>query len=114
MRKRKWIKIFFNFLFIGVEWFWRRNINCYCDDCYENNDRDVIGKVLYDVYLLDKIILYEYYYSLEDYKSFVEVYELFVVDVLEESIVIELYEIMDIEGDGFLFWGSFYWFRKLD
>lgn len=113
-RKRKWIKILSNPLFIGVEWLWRRNTNRHCDDCHENNDRDAIGKALYDAYLLDKITSHEHYYSLEDYKSSVEAYESFAADVLEESTVTELYEIMDIEGDGFLLRGSPHRLRKLD
>lgn len=113
-RKKKWIKILSNPLYIGVEWLWRTNTNRQCEDCRENNDGDAIGNALQDAYLLDKIASYEHYYSLEDYKSSVEAYESFAADVLEESTVTELYEIMDIEGDGFLLQGNPQRLRKLD
>ncbi|PFX26205.1 short transient receptor potential channel 4-like isoform X1 [Stylophora pistillata] len=113
-RKRKWIKILSNPLYIGVEWLWRTNTDCQCEDCQENKDQDAIGNALQDAYLLDKIASCEHYYSLEDYKSSVEAYESFAADVLEESTVTELYEIMDIEGDGFLLRGNPQRLRKLD
>ena len=99
-RKRKWIKILSNPLFIGVEWLWRTKSNCQCDDCQMNKNKDVIEGALEDAHLLEKIASYEHYYSLDEYQSSVEAYETFAVDVLEESTLSELYEIMDIElGD---------------
>ena len=113
-RKRKWIKILSNPLFIGVEWLWRTNSNCQCEDCQKNKNKDVIEGALEDAHLLDEIASYEHYYSLDEYKAAVEAYETFATDVLEESTLSELYEIMDIEGDGFLLQGKPQRLNKLD
>ena len=100
--KRKWIKILSNPLFISVEWLWKTKSTCQCEYCQRGKNKDVIEGALHDAYLLKKIVSYEHYYDLDDYKSSLEAYETFAADVLEQSTLSELYEIMDIEGNGFL------------
>ena len=101
-KKRKWIKILSNPLFISVEWLWKTKSTCQCEDCQKGKNKDVIEGALNDAYLLKKIASFEHYYDLDDYKRSVEGYETFAADVLEQSTLSELYEIMDIEGNGFL------------
>ena len=101
-KKRKWIKILSNPLFISVEWLWKSKSTCQCEDCQRGKNKDVIEGALHDAYLLEKIASYEHYYDLDDYKRSVEAYETFAADVMEQSTLSELYEIMDIEGNGFL------------
>ncbi|PFX26235.1 Short transient receptor potential channel 5 [Stylophora pistillata] len=89
-RKRRWIKILSNPLFIGVEWLWR---SCHTD---KNEDvEDVIENALEDSYQLEKIAWHEQ----DVYKSSVKAYETFATDVLEESTLDQFYEIMNAEGD---------------
>ena len=100
-KKLKWIKILSNPLYISVEWLWRRNSNCQCEDCQKKNE-DVIEGALHDAYLLEKISSYEHHYSRDEYKKSVEAYEMFAANVLKNTSSSELYEIMDIEGNGCL------------
>ena len=101
-KKRKWITILSNPLFISVEWLWKTKSTCQCEDCQKGKNKDVRAGALHDAYLIKKIASYEHYYDLDDYKRSVEAYETFAADVLEQSTLSELYEIMDIEGNGFL------------
>ena len=103
-KKRKWIRILSNPLFISVEWLLKTKSTCQCEDCQRG--KDVIEGALHDAYLLEKIASHEHYYDSDDYKRSVEAYETFAADVLEQSTSSELYEIMDIEGNGFLLQGK--------
>ena len=101
-RYRKRIKLLSNPLFISVEWLWRTKSNNRCEDCQGNRSKDVIEGSLHHAYLLEKLSSYEHHYSREEYMKSVEAYETFAAGVLEESTLPELYEIMDIKGNGCL------------
>lgn len=93
--KLNWIKILSNPLFIGLEWLWRTKSNCQCR-------LDVIESSLHDAYLLDETSSLKHYNSRDVYRESAEAYETFAAGVLEKASQNELYQIMDIKGEGCL------------
>ena len=93
--KLNWIKILSNPLFIGLEWLWRTKSNCQCR-------LDVIESSLHDAYLLDETSSLKHYNSRDVYRKSAEAYETFAAGVLEKASQNELYQIMDIKGEGCL------------
>ena len=109
--KLNWIKILSNPLFIGLEWLWRTKSNCQCKFCEEDRKlvgkekkkkEDVIESSLHDAYLLDETSSLKHYNSRDVYRESAEAYETFAVGVLEKASQNELYQIMDIKGEGCL------------
>ena len=107
--KLKWIKILSNPLFIGLEWLWRTGPHCQCKSCKEDTKldgkekkkkEDVIESSLHDAYLLDETSSLKHYNSRDVYRESAEAYETFAVGVLEKASQNELYQIMDIKGEG--------------
>lgn len=92
-----WIKILSNPMFIALEWQWRTNSDSECQ-CQE----DVIDSSLLDAYLLSEMSSFKRYDSRDVYKKSAEGYETFAADVLEKASRSELYEIMDVKGEGCL------------
>ena len=93
--KLNWIKILSNPLFIGLEWLWRTKSNCQCR-------LDVIESSLHDAYLLDETSSLKHYNSRDVYRKSAEAYETFAAGVLEKASQNELYQIMDVKGEGCL------------
>ena len=93
--KLNWIKILSNPLFIGLEWLWRTKSNSQCR-------LDVIESSLHDAYLLDETSSLKHYNSRDVYRESAEAYETFAAGVLEKASQNELYQIMDIKGEGCL------------
>ena len=109
--KLNWIKILSNPLFIGLEWLWRTKSNCQCKFCKEDRKlvgkekkkkEDVIESSLHDAYLLDETSSLKHYNSRDVYRESAEAYETFAAGVLEKASQNELYQIMDIKGEGCL------------
>ena len=109
--KLNWIKILSNPLFIGLEWLWRTKSNCQCKFCEEDRKlvgkekkkkEDVIESSLHDAYLLDETSSLKHYNSRDVYRESAEAYETFAAGVLEKASQNELYQIMDIKGEGCL------------
>ncbi|RMX40941.1 hypothetical protein pdam_00023755, partial [Pocillopora damicornis] len=109
--KLKWIKILSNPLFIGLEWLWRTGPHCQCKSCKEDTKldgkekkkkEDVIESSLHDAYLLDETSSLKHYNSRDVYRESAEAYETFAAGVLEKASQNELYQIMDIKGEGCL------------
>lgn len=107
--KLNWIKILSNPLFIGLEWLWRTTFNCPCEFCEKDRKldgkekkkkEDVIESSLHDAYLLDETSSLKHYNSRDVYRESAEAYETFAVGVLEKASQNELYQIMDIKGEG--------------
>ncbi|KAL9988578.1 hypothetical protein ACROYT_G003036 [Oculina patagonica] len=109
--KWKWIEILSNPMFISVEWLWRRSDDFKCEvKGRRKGDRnvDIVKAALDNAYLLEKIASYEHYYSQDEYKSAINSYEKFAVDIIEGTTSKENYDvkIMDIEGNGCLLTGQ--------
>ena len=109
--KLNWIKILSNPLFIGLEWLWRTESDCQCKFCKKDRKlvgkekkkkEDVIESSLHDAYLLDETSSLKHYNSRDVYRESAEAYETFAVGVLEKASQNELYQIMDIKGEGCL------------
>ena len=105
--KLNWIKILSNPLFIGLEWLWRTESDCPCKFCKlvgkeKKKKEDVIESSLHDAYLLDETSSLKHYNSRDVYRESAEAYETFAAGVLEKASQNELYQIMDIKGEGCL------------
>ena len=109
--KLNWIKILSNPLFIGLEWLWRTESDCQCKFCKKDRKlvgkekkkkEDVIESSLHDAYLLDETSSLKHYNSRDVYRKSAEAYETFAAGVLEKASQNELYQIMDIKGEGCL------------
>ena len=106
--ERRWIEILSNPLYISLEWFWRNNPNSQYKEGIrrkESKFANIIEAALDDSYLLEKIASYEHYYSRDEHKRRAEEYETFAADIVgqvDTSDLNQLYEIMDIEGSGYL------------
>ena len=109
--KLNWIKILSNPLFIGLEWLWRTKSNCPCEFCEKDRKldgkekkkkEDVIESSLHDAYLLDETSSLKHYNSRDVYRKSAEAYETFAAGVLEKASQNELYQIMDVKGEGCL------------
>ena len=109
--KLNWIKILSNPLFIGLEWLWRTESDCQCKFCKKDRKlvgkekkkkEDVIESSLHDAYLLDETSSLKHYNSRDVFRESAEAYETFAAGVLEKASQNELYQIMDIKGEGCL------------
>ncbi len=74
----------------------------------KNQDEDIVKASLDNARILEKIASREHHYSRDEYKSAINAFEKFAVDIIEGTTSKENYDvkIMDIEGNGCLLTGE--------